>query len=457
MTPPAIDAHVRLDAHPTHTSAVTAILTGTRQDLARPVLTAHGFETLNDHALVMARIDREEPHWADTAAQALAAQGITTQITDRLREAIDEEWTWASHPTPWCTRQEIREISNEANRIYDDIRHGRLLIHAHAEDGHTTVAIGTYLDSGKSVYLRGEDHLRQIADSFDSLAQALTAFEHLHADTMRPGPAPLTDTEREAAQARTSLGTPPAEPEPPVPEPEIVPAHAADPGNHEAALNTFLTDNGDWERYNTWDDNTTVATHESLTLRILFDHEAHARDAQWTIAAYETPVSDRMWHMTITPATPQPILDTLLTALSHGDVWETALGTPITDKTVAQATRPLADAGWTPTVDGHRLRWQTQPSDVGVQFDAFAANAPHRPLDTWTIWSGPSIDQPTWAIRASVYTPAGLLADLAEELAHGTGTRRPRSPGTPRQPPQPTTVRPAAAPPGPQPQAGRPR
>ncbi|MFE7233057.1 hypothetical protein ACFY3J_13715 [Streptomyces sp. NPDC001231] len=41
--------------------------------------------------------------------------------------------------------------------IYDDIRHGRLPIHAHADDSHTTVAVGAYLDSGTSVYLHGED------------------------------------------------------------------------------------------------------------------------------------------------------------------------------------------------------------------------------------------------------------------------------------------------------------
>ncbi|GED89031.1 hypothetical protein TNCT6_61160 [Streptomyces sp. 6-11-2] len=28
---------------------------------------------------------------------------------------------------------------------------------AHAENGHTSVAVGTYLDSGKSMYLHGED------------------------------------------------------------------------------------------------------------------------------------------------------------------------------------------------------------------------------------------------------------------------------------------------------------
>ena len=60
---------------------------------------------------------------------------------------------------PWCTRSEIREVSNEAQKIHDDIRHGQLLIHAHAQDGHTTVAVGTYLHrGGKSIYLHGADH-----------------------------------------------------------------------------------------------------------------------------------------------------------------------------------------------------------------------------------------------------------------------------------------------------------
>ncbi|MEU9154927.1 DUF317 domain-containing protein [Streptomyces sp. NPDC048417] len=36
------------------------------------------------------------------------------------------------------------------------------------------------------------------------------------------------------------------------------------------------------------------------------------------------------------------------------------------------------------------------------------------------------MDRPTWAITASPYTPAALLANLAENLAHGTGTRQNR-------------------------------
>ncbi|WP_307783337.1 DUF317 domain-containing protein [Streptomyces sp. MBT53] len=88
------------------------------------------------------------------------------------------------------------------------------------------------------------------------------------------------------------------------------------------------------------------------------------------------------------------------------------------------ATNPLTEAGWTHTVDGRWIRWTNSSEDAGVQFDAFAAQNPNSPLDTWTTWAGTDINNATWTIRASVYTPAALLADLAEELAHGTGTRR---------------------------------
>ncbi|MFI0711357.1 hypothetical protein ACH4SK_11985 [Streptomyces inhibens] len=77
--------------------------------------------------------------------------------------------------------------------------HVRLDTHAH--DGHTTVAVGTYPNTSKSVYLYGENHLRQVADTFDTAAQALVAIERLHGGTMRPGPTPMTDTERDAAEA----------------------------------------------------------------------------------------------------------------------------------------------------------------------------------------------------------------------------------------------------------------
>ncbi|MFE9905015.1 single stranded DNA-binding domain-containing protein [Streptomyces achromogenes] len=280
MTEPALDAHVRLDTHPTHSSAVTATVTGTEADRALAILLADGWEAAAENTLVLVRIDHEEPYWANETAGKLHTAGIPTEISDRLRKAIHEEWTWTDYPMPWCTRSEIREVSDQAQKIYDDIRHGRLLIHAHAHDGHTTVAVGTYLDTGKSVYLHGENHLRQIADTFDSPAQALTMFERVHGDSMRPGPAPLTDTERQTAQARTFLGTPDTGPTPPTaqpepaPEPEVVPAYAADPGDHDALLEEFLTAHGEWQKWSTWSDDTTHAIHESQTLRIERVHQA---------------------------------------------------------------------------------------------------------------------------------------------------------------------------------------
>ncbi|MEU9189259.1 DUF317 domain-containing protein [Streptomyces sp. NPDC048484] len=455
MTTPAIDAHVRLDSHPAHSRAVTAALTGTQAHIAHVALEADGWTPVAENILVLARIDSEEPYWAQQAARALNSVGITTEIAHGLRQAIDEEWAWANYPMPWCTRSEIREVSAEAQKIHDDIRHGHLLIHAHAhahaEDGHTTVAVGTYLSGGKSVYLHGENHLRQIADTFDSPAQALLAFEKVHGAEMRPGPAPLTDTERSAAEARTPLALTTAEPELAPPKPETVPVYLADAGDHDALLDTFLDAHGEFEKWTTWSDETTHAIHESQTLRIERVHEAHPRDTAWTVAAYETPVSDRMWHLTATGTTPAPVLQTLLNHLADGDGWDTAIGSPVTGKTVTAATKPLTDADWKHTVDGRWIRWTNLAEDAGVQFDAFAAQNPNSPLATWTIWAGPSINQPSWALHASPYAPASMIADLASELAHGTGTRAQPCFGAP----QLTATLPAAPPTVPRRQAGR--
>ncbi|MFF7947868.1 DUF317 domain-containing protein [Streptomyces griseorubiginosus] len=422
---PAIDAHVRLDTHPTHPSAVTAVLTGSQTPVALIALEAADWSLAADNILVLARIDHEEPYWAEDAAKHLIAEGITVEITPRLQEAIDEEWTWANYPMPWCTRSEIREVSNQAQKIHDDIRHGQLLIHAHAHDGHTTVAVGTYLrPGGKSVYLHGEDHLRQIADTFDSPAKALLAFEKAHSAEMRPGPAPLTDTERAAIEARSVFDVTTAKSEPSRPEPETVPVYLSGAGDHDALLDTFLDAHSEFEKWRTWSDDTTHAIHESQTLRIERVHESPAHETAWTVAAYETPVSDRMWVLTATGATPAPVLQNLLIHLADGNGWDTVIGAPVDEKMVTAATQPLSDARWKHTVDGRWIRWTSPDGDAGVQFDAFAAQHASQNLATWTIWAGSGPDRPTWAITASPHTPSSLLADLSESLAHETGTRQ---------------------------------
>lgn len=425
MTPaPPIDAHVRLDTHPTHPSAVIAVLTGSQAHVTHTGLEAAGWTVVAENVLVLVRIDHEEPYWAKDAATHLAAEGTTVEITPRLQEAMDEEWTWASYPMPWCTRSEIRQISNEAQKIHDDIRHGRLLIHAHAHDGHTTVAVGTYLGrNGKSVYLHGEDHLRQIAGTFDSPAQALVAFEQVHAAAMRPGPAPLTDTERSAAEARNPFTLTDAN-HTARPEPEIIPAYAADAGDHDALLDAFLDAHGDWEKWRTWSDDTTHAIHESQTLRIERVHETPAHETAWTVAAYETPVSDRMWVLTATGATAVPVLEKLLDHLADGDGWDSAPGAPVDEKTVTVATQPLSNAGWTHTVEGRWIRWTAPAGDAGVQFDTCAAQHPTQNVATWTIWAGPGADRPTWVLTASPSTPSSLLASLSETVAHGVAPPR---------------------------------
>ncbi|MEW2620855.1 DUF317 domain-containing protein [Streptomyces sp. NPDC048106] len=435
---PTIDAHVRLDTHPTHPSAVTAVLTGKQARAALMALEAADWSVAATGVLVLARIDHEEPYWADDAAKHLIAEGITVEITPRLQEAIDEEWTWANYPMPWCTRSEIREVSNQAQKIHDDIHHGQLLIHAHAHDGHTTVAVGTYLhQGGKSVYLHGEDHLRQVADTFDSPAQALLAFEKVHSAEMRPGPAPLTETERDAIAARSVFDVTTARSKPSRPQPETVPVYLADAGDHDALLDTFLNAHDEFEKWRTWSDDTTHAIHESQTLRIERVHEAPAHEIAWTVAAYETPVSDRMWVLTATGATPAPVLQDLLTHLADGDGWNTAVGAPADKKMVAAATQPLSEAGWKHTMDGRWIRWTSPDGDAGVQFDAFTTQHPNQNLATWTVWAGPDRNRATWTITASPCTPSALLADLSENLAHATATRQPqpRKTTSPKLPP----------------------
>ncbi|MGP3756873.1 DUF317 domain-containing protein [Streptomyces sp. IBSNAI001] len=423
MTTPSIDAHVRLDVHPTHSSAVTAVLTGSQAHIACVALEADNWSVVGKNTLVLARIDHEEPYWAEWAAEQLVAEGITVEITPKLREAMDEEWIWANYPMPWCTRSEIRQVSAEAQKIHDDIRHGHLLIHAHAEDSHTTVAVGTYLSSGKSVYLHGENHLRQIADTFQSPAAALVAFEMAHGDAMRPGPAPLTDTEQDTARALSSPGVAPREAEPSQPEPEAVPVYAADADDHGALLDTFLEAHRDWQKWRTWSDETTHAIHENQTLRIEHVHETAAHETAWTVAAYETPVSDRTWVLTATGATPAPVMQDLLIHLADTDGWNTVVSTPVDEKMVAVATQPLTDAGWKYALREHGIRWTSPDGGAGVQFDPLTAQQPQN-LATWTVWGGTDPDRPAWTLTASPYTPSTLLANLSENLAHGIGTNR---------------------------------
>ncbi|MFJ7969482.1 DUF317 domain-containing protein [Streptomyces sp. NPDC096324] len=154
-------------------------------------------------------------------------------------------------------------------------------------------------------------------------------------------------------------------------------------------------------------------------------------ETAWTVAACETPVSDRMWVLTATGATPAPVLQELLDHLAYGDGWDTTAGAPVDEKTVTAATQPLSEAGWKHSVDGRWIRWTSPARDASVQFDAFTAQHPSHNLATWTIAAVPHPERPTWTLTASPNTPSSLLADLAENLAHETGTASASKPDGP--------------------------
>ncbi|MEV0445553.1 DUF317 domain-containing protein [Streptomyces spectabilis] len=460
MPDTAPDAHVRLALHPRHPSAVVATLTGTTLHTARATLASEGFQPVNDTTMVLARIDHEEPHYANTTTKLLRSAGITVEITEQLQEEINTEWTWPHHPMSWLDPDEIRSVSAAAQKIHDDIQSGLLNIHQHAHDGHTTVAVGTYRHAG-SVHLHGEDHLRVVASHYDTPSAAITEFEHLYGDAVRPGPAPATDTEWQAARAVAALSTP--EPaavtdtaaEPPSPTPVLVPAYAADPGDHEALLDKFLESQGEWEKYRTWEDWTTVANHESLTMRVLFDHDAQGRDTRWTFAAYESPVGDLLWHAKATASTPTEIISALLDTLAAENDWGRSLF-PTTASAITEATSPLIDADWKHTIDGRHITWEAPgPQAGGVQFDAFAAQQANSSLPTWTIWGGHAVHQPHWSLQLSAHIPAGLVQHVTFEMAEGRGVRLTHptatdkpAPHTPQTPAPVAAAPPSTLPPG---------
>ncbi|MEU3599326.1 DUF317 domain-containing protein [Streptomyces sp. NPDC006798] len=422
MPHPDSPVHVRLALHPVHRSAVTAAFTGAPPAEVREVLLSHGFRDTEPGVMVLARIDREEPHYTARAVGALARRGHRTTVDPALQEEIDTEWTWGGYPMPWLTRDEIREVGAAAQVIHDDIVSGRLTIRLHAHDGYTIVAVGTHED-GRHLHFHGEDHLRQITGVYDTETEAVADFHRLHTVAVRPGPAPATETERAAAEALTiplSASTlPGATTTTETPAPTL--AKVPGPGEHEALLTSFLDAQRDWERYRTWSDATTHAVHENLCLRVELDHEARDHtDIAWSVAAYDSPVGQRLWHATATVGTPIPIISTFLAGLASDNAW-TDIPEPLTETSIAEAIRPLADAGWAHTVDGHRITVTAPgPNPAGVTVDPLA-----RP-GGWTLWSGPHPDRPDWTVSLSRHTPPALLQDLTHELAHGADLPAPQ-------------------------------
>ncbi|MFD3332189.1 DUF317 domain-containing protein [Streptomyces sp. NPDC058700] len=428
------DAHIRFTLHPDHHPAVIATTSGPTSDAARSHLHDLGFRSTGPTTMVLTRIDREEPYYTAKAAEQLRRYGFTTEIDTALQEEIDTEWTWANYPMPWCTRDEIREVGAEAQRIHDDIAEGQLVIHLHADDGQNTVAVGSYATGVRRyVHLHGKNHLRQESDTaFGTEAEAVAEFQRLYSVAVRPGPAPLTDLEQAVRQLLA--GEPPATTEQisaPASEPPV-----AEPGEHEAFLAALFDEERQWERYRPFDE-TTIASHESLTVRVEFDHEArHRSDVAWTIAEYDGPVGERLWHATLTAGTPVPLIRTMLQYL---DVPPRV--TPGAPNDV------LHSAAWHPASHPTRTTWEAPGRAIVFE------STPHATADRWALYGGEDLDRAAWTVRLSARVPDDLLAQLASAAADLLPA--PPSPA-PRQQPvaRPPAPHGRACPAGPRPATG---
>ncbi|MFF9016563.1 DUF317 domain-containing protein [Streptomyces sp. NPDC014870] len=389
------DAHIRFSLHPDHPPAVVATTSGPTSDAARSHLHDLGFRSTGPTTMVLARIDREEPHYSAKAAQLLQQYGFSIEVDPTLQEEIDTEWTWANYPMPWCTRDEIRGVGAEAQRIHDDIAEGRLIIHLHADDGHNTVAVGSWTTGvRRHVHLGGENHLRLISARFDDEPEAIGEFHRLYSVAVRPGPAHLTDLEKTFRQvlrgqtpasgsAKSTAG--------------VAAAPPAALGEHEEFLTSFREENPQWEKYRPYDD-TTIASHESLTVRAEFDHEArHRTDTAWKIAQYNGPVGERLWHATLTVGTPIPLIRELLEHLDAPD-----------PARAEEPHEPLRAAGW------RHPAWTTcRAPNRTIALD----HVPHATADRWGLYGGEDLDRATWAVRLSASVGHDILTQLAGTAA----------------------------------------
>ncbi|MEW1699018.1 DUF317 domain-containing protein [Streptomyces sp. NPDC093249] len=386
------DAHIRLALHPDRPPAVIATCSGTTADAAEQRLHGAGFRKVGA-TMVLARIDQDEPYYAVRTAEVLRSYGFTVTVDPALQEEADTEWEWANHPFPWCTQEEIREVSAAAQAIHDDIAAGRLIIRFHAHDGHTTVAVGTYTAGvQRHIHLHGENHVRQVTERFTDETQAIGLFHRLNGAAVRPGPAPLTDQEK----ALRDLLAPAPEPASTEPTPHLTPTVAvAGPGDHEALLATLFETGSPWERYRPFDE-TTIASHESLTVRVEFDHEAlHRADIAWTIAEYDGPVGERLWHATITAGTPVALIETILRHLDRPP------------HTIADPATVLRTASWTQAGHHNHEAWTAPTGQATVACHVLPA-----PEGRWILHAGADLDRAAWTIRLSRNAPQDLVGEL---------------------------------------------
>jgi len=218
ITPPP-RAHISIDYDAEHAKAIRARVSGQEATLAAMILVANGFRPSAPDQLLLARVDSEEEFYAASAVTALRGEGYAVDAHAELdpEADFDDDWRWGNDVMPWADRSEVREVGAEAQRLYEDIYAGRLIIHAHALDGETPVALGTYTTGGPVLELHGEDHLLQVINEYHDPRQGLDKFTTAYGPGITLGPPQPSGNARWAAAvlARSSLRPRPERPSPP--------------------------------------------------------------------------------------------------------------------------------------------------------------------------------------------------------------------------------------------------
>lgn len=190
----------------------------------------------------------------------------------------------------------------------------------------------------------------------------------------------------------------------------------AECGEHEALLDAFLDDHPQWQRWRTWSDETTHAVHESFCLRAELVHEPGDFDVRWRFAVYASPVGARLWHAAACVATPPEAIGALLRSLATHAAEYPHMDTPGGDEAVVEATRPLADAGWTPAPEAPGwIRWKPANDRFFLRHDT-RADCPADFPATW-VFSGLDQHRARWTIALSSTAPAIAVASVAKALA----------------------------------------
>ncbi|MFF2657403.1 DUF317 domain-containing protein [Kitasatospora sp. NPDC058032] len=206
-------------------------------------------------------------------------------------------------------------------------------------------------------------------------------------------------------------------------DPQVVlPVHLAGPSDGASAFTQFLDEHDGWLRFSPDGGDTTVAVHEDLCARIQLDHEPALNGPRWTIAVYDSPVSNLSWHADFDVLTPHEIplsvASSLSYALGHGSLArrdQAQWGSRPTREVLA---RDLRESGWQDVSTENQMEFRSPDGLAGlVRWDGGAHHrspaGPDAPAPV-KLWGGTGDQQ--WQATFTAAAPTLLITEALAEL-----------------------------------------